>query len=214
VDDAIANIHNEGHVVAVGEPGVGVADGEGCGGADAGWVMNELYDPTYEGTFSGNLRDMTIRISDVGLNNDRDAGVPVGMRIYAEIDGVPLFPVGATAGGYDGRAFRVTPVRENLGATDKFEFTVTNIGTVEEITDDAGNVVDVQTGGAVQEDGDGTMEHTIKIILGLDAFPGEEPQTAGGTFWAWDTTEVPSGITFNPATHAPDTVQADLPELG
>jgi hypothetical protein len=30
----------------------------------------------------------------------------------------------------------------------------------------------------------------------------------------WDTTEVPSGITFNPATQAAATVAADLPNLG
>jgi hypothetical protein len=195
-------------------PAGSVADGEGCGGADAGWVMNEVYDPVFEGTFVGNLRDMTIRISDVGLNNDRDAGVPVGMRIYAEIDGVPLFPQGVVEGGYEGRAFTVTPTRENLGATDKFEFTVTNIGTVKEIVDGAGNVVDVQTAGAVREDGDGVEEHTIKLVLGLDAFPGNEPQTSGGTFWAWDTTEVPSGITFNPASPAAAKVKADLPDFG
>lgn len=102
-------------------PAGSVADGEGCGAADVGWVTNEVYDPVFEGTFVGNLRDMTIRISDVAFNNEREPGVPVGMRIYAEIDGVPLFPRGVTEGAYDGRAFTVTPVRENLGATDKFE---------------------------------------------------------------------------------------------
>jgi len=50
--------------------------------------------------------------------------------------------------------------------------------------------------------------------LGLDAFPAEEPQTTGGTFFVWDTTEVPSGITFNPAGLAAATVKADLPDLG
>lgn len=53
-------------------PAGSVTDGEGCGGADAGWVTNEVYDPVYEGTFTGNLRDMTIRIDDFVLNNDRD----------------------------------------------------------------------------------------------------------------------------------------------
>lgn len=195
-------------------PAGSVADGEGCGGGDAGWVINELYKPVYEGTFTGNLRDLTIRVHDFVLNNDRDPGVPVPMRIYAEIDGVSLFSRGAVEGGYEGKSFTVTPSRTNSGATDRFEFSVTNIGTMNEITDASGNVIDVETGGAVQEAGNGTIEHTIKIILGVDAFPGGEPQTAGGTFWVWDTSEVPSGITFNPTELAPETVKADLPDLG
>lgn len=194
-------------------PAGSVVDGEGCGGADAGWVTNEVYDPVFEGSFTGNLRDMTIRIDDLVLNNDRDAATPVQLRIYAEIDGFSLFPRGVTEGGYDGRVFTVTPSRVNMGATDHFEFSVTNIGTIKEIKDASGNVIDVQTGGAVQETGNGTMEHTIKIILGLASFPGEEPQTTGGTFWVWDTSEVPSGITFNPTQLAPNTVKADLPDL-
>ena len=195
-------------------PAGSVTTGEGCGGADAGWVTNPVYDPVFEGTFTGNLRDMTIRIHDFVLNSDRDPGVPVEMRIYAEIDGVPLFPTGATEGGFEGRAFSVTPTRTNSGLTDRFEFSVTNIGTVKEVKDAAGNVVDVRTGGAAQEDGKGTIERTITIMLGLDAFPGEEPQTTGGTVWVWDATEVPSGITFNPTDLAASTVKADLPDLG
>lgn len=191
-----------------------VTDGQGCGGADAGWVVNEVYDPVYQGTFVGNLRDMTIRVHDFLVNNDRDAGVPVPLRIYAEIDGVSLFTHGAIDGGYEGKAFTVTPTRTNSGLTDSFEFTVTNIGFAKDIKDAAGNVIDVQTGGAALEDGNGATEHTIKIIVGVDAFPGGEPQTTGGDFWTWDTTEVPSGITFNPSTPASATVKADLPDLG
>ena len=191
-----------------------VTDGNGCGAADSGWVSNEVYDAVFEGTFSGNLRDMTIRVYDFVLNNDRDDGVPVEMKIYAEVDGVPIFPGGTPDTGYAGRSFSVTPARGNSGATDQFEFSVTNIGFAKEIKDASGNVTDVETGGAALENDNGTMEHTIRILLGLDAFPGEEPQTTGGTFFVWDTTEVPSGITFNPAGLAAATVKADLPDLG
>jgi hypothetical protein len=191
-----------------------VQDGEGCTSADVGWTTNELYDPTFEGTFTGNLRDMTIKVYDLVANNDRDQGVPTNLRIYAEIDGISLFPHGSTEGGYDGRSFTVTPSRTNSGLTDMFEFSVTDIGSATEITDAAGNVIDVKTKGAALENGEGEIEHTIKILLGIDAFPGEEPQTTGGDLWAWDTTEVPSGITFNPTSLAVAKVKADTPDFG
>lgn len=191
-----------------------VTDGNGCGAADAGWVSNEAYDAVFEGTFSGNLRDMTIRLHDFVLNADRDNGIPAQVRIYAEIDGTPIFPGGTPDTGYTGRTVTVTPTRGNSGLTDLFEFSVTNIGFAKEIVDASGNVTDVQTGGAALEDGNGTREYTIRILVGLDAFPGEEPQTTGSTVWVWDTTEVPSGITFNPGSLASATVKADLPNLG
>lgn len=191
-----------------------VTDGNGCGALDPGWVSNEVYDAVFEGTFTGNLRDMTIRLHDFILNNDRDAGVAQQLKIYAEVDGIPIFPGGTPETGYAGRTVTVTPTRGNSGATDLFEFSVTNIGFAEEILDASGNVIDVETGGAALEDGNGTMEHTLRILLGINSFPGEEPQTTGNTIWVWDTTEVPSGITFNPSSLAPATVKADLPDFG
>jgi len=47
----------------------------------------------------------------------------------------------------------------------------------------------------VADPGDGTVKHTVTLQLQhtyIDASP------VGA--WVWDTTEVPSGIVFNPAT--------------
>jgi hypothetical protein len=44
------------------------------------------------------------------------------------------------------------------------------------------------------EDGDGTIERTVRVTI--DSY--NEQQSA----WVWDTTEVPSGITFNPGSLA------------
>jgi hypothetical protein len=44
------------------------------------------------------------------------------------------------------------------------------------------------------EDGDGTIERTVRVTI--DSY--NEQQSA----WVWDTTEVPSGITFNPESLA------------
>ena len=192
-----------------------VTDGEGCAAVDLGGASFGGLDAVFEGTFTGNLRDMTVRIYDFILNADRDPDAPVRVRVYAEIDSVAIFPGGTPEeGGYAGRAVTVTPSRTNSGVTDLFEFSITNIGYATEIPDGSGNVVDVETGGAALEDDNGTIEHTITLYLGLDGAFGEEPQTTGTDFFVWDTTEVPSGITFNPAGLAAATVEADLPDLG
>ena len=189
-----------------------VTDGNGCGGWDAGGASNEFGDPVFEGTFTGNIRNMTVRIYDFIVANTRQ-GTTQQLKVYAEIDGVPLFPRGATEGIYDGRTVTVTPSRGNSGATDLYEFTITNIGYANKVKDAGGNVIDVETGGAAQENGTGTMEHTIKLLIGLAGGIGGE-QPTGMDFFVWDMTEVPSGITFNPSTPAAATVAADLPNLG
>lgn len=191
-----------------------VTDGEGCGALDVGGISQEFYDAVFEGTFVGNLRDLTVRIYDFVLNADRDAGTPLKLRVYAEIDGKPIFPVGTPDTGYAGRPVTVVPSRTNADLTDLFEFSITNIGYANEIRDPAGNLIDVETGGAALEDGNGTMEHKIKLLLGLEEFAGSDPQTTGTEHWVWDTTEVPSGITFNPPGLAEATVAADLPQYG
>ncbi|MGH2712186.1 MAG: hypothetical protein ACRDH9_13425 [Actinomycetota bacterium] len=188
-----------------------VTDGNGCMGLDAGGASNEFGDPVFEGTFTGNLRDMTVRIYDFILPNTRQ-GASAQLKVYAEIDGDPLFPRGPTANIYEGRNVTVTPSRGNSGLTDEYEFTITNIGFANDIKDASGNVIGVETGGAALEDGNGTMEHTIKLLVGLATGIGADPPT-GIDFFVWDTTEVPSGITFNPASPAPATVAADLPDF-
>lgn len=192
-------------------PSQSVTDGGGCGALDAGWVTNDLYDAAFIGNFTGNLREMTVSIHEFLLGNTRTSTTQK-MRVYAEIDGVPLFPKGTTEGAYTGRGFTVTPVVDNGGATHFVEFSITNIGYATDIFDAEGKLIDVETGGAALEDGNGTGEHTIKMFLGMEGFPGEDPPL-GGDMWVWDTTEVPSGIVFNPQQLSGDTVAADLPNF-
>jgi hypothetical protein len=193
-------------------PADSVTAGAGCGGADFGWIINELADVVYQGTFTGNLRDMTVQIDEFIVNQLRTTTTPT-LRVYAEIDGMPIFPKGITEGAYDGRTLTVTPTRVNSGATDRYVFSITNLGYAIDIFDEEGKLIDVETGGMALEDGNGTELHTLKLMVGMDTFPGEDPPT-GSTFWVWDTTEVPSGITFNPTGLASAQVAADLPTFG
>lgn len=180
-------------------PTASVQEGAGCGSADSGDVNNPVYSPNFRGYFEGNLRDLTIRAHHLLLSNTR-AGEPLEIEVQVEVDGVALFPD-------DGGKIVVTPEPSETGASEVFEFSVTNIGTVEEVTDADGTVVDVVTGGVAYEDGDGAEEHEIVVRFGLSVYG-----TVGA--WVWDTTEVASGMTFNPAELAPAQAKATLPDFG
>ena len=67
----------------------------------------------------------------------------------------------------------VTP--ENSGVTISAPFTVTGLGYGAEV-------------------GDGTRRRTFKLTI--------SSPVRSSMAWVWDTTEVPAGITFNPASHA------------
>jgi hypothetical protein len=189
-----------------------VTTGAGCGGADVGWVTNEVYDVVFMGTFTGNLRDMTVQLDEFIVNQMREDVTGVVLRVYGEIDGEPIFPGGTPETGYTGRTLTVTPTRVNSGATDRYVFSITNLGYAIDIFDEEGNLIDVETGGMALEDGNGVNEHYLRLLVGIDSFPGEDPPT-GTTAWVWDTTEVPSGLTFNPPTLAAASVAADLPDF-
>ncbi|HYH27367.1 MAG TPA: hypothetical protein VEA19_01160 [Actinomycetota bacterium] len=190
-------------------PSQSVVDGAGCGSLEAGGISNEIYDAVFAGTFKGNLRNLTVRIHQFLTNQTRQTASQT-LRVYAEVDGMPVFPSGTPEAGYTGRLVTVTPTRVNSGATDLFEFTITNLGYAIDVLDEEGKVVDVQTGGMALEDGDGVEEHSLRLLLGGEDFMAFSGRP-GWDAWVWDTTEVPSGITFNPAQLAPAQVPADLP---
>lgn len=188
-------------------PAGSVQAGEGCGAADWGGTSNSVYDPIFRGTFTGNLQSMTVRLHEFVVGNAGPATQT--LRLTGDIDGIPIFPAGAQPG--DGRTVTVSPEVKNDGATRVYEFTITNLGFVEEVSDPEGNV-SYRTGGAATESGDGTRERTITLTVGLHGTAlGQDPTGHQASVFVWDTTEVPSGITFNPAEPAVAVVQADLP---
>ena len=183
-------------------PSQSVQAGAGCGALEPGAYRNnsaapdQSYDPVFRGTFVGNLRSMTISVHNLLLSRARTEGTfPVRVRLL--IDGEELLTNA-------GRSVSVTPVLSSTGASELFEFSITNLGFANEVVDANGNVVDVKTGGHAKENGDGTTERTILVVI--DSLVANQASA-----WVWDTTEVPSGITFNPPTLAAAKVAADLP---
>jgi hypothetical protein len=183
-------------------------DGAGCGGLEYGGYSNRAYDVAFQGSFTGNVRDVTVEIHQALLGKVRSATTE-SLRIFAWIDGLPLFPDGTQP--EDGGTVVVTPITSPDGETEKFVFTITNIGVVKEIKDSQGEVVDVLTDGAALEDGQGNIEHDFLIYVGThgDGMNTDVKTKLGA--WAWDAIEVPSGITFNPSGPSAAKLKADMP---
>lgn len=190
-------------------PSGSMDDGAGCGGVEYGGFSNRAYDVEFRGSFIGNLRDVTVEIHQLLLGRARSATTEA-LRIFAWIDGIPLFPEGTQPD--DGKTVVVTPVPSADGNTEKFVFSIRNIGFADEVRDSQGKVVDVKTGGAALEDGDGEIVHDFLILIGTHGnVQDTDVKTKLGS-WVWDTTETPSGITFNPSTLAAAKMAADLPD--
>ena len=200
----------QGHVTGwdTTPPSGSVQGGAGCGGLEYGGFTNAAYDVAFGGTFTGNVRDLTVEIHQLLLGNIRTATTET-LRLQAWIDDKPLFPVGTQP--TSGRTVTVTPVRSSTGASERFVFSITNIGYARDVTDPQGNVIGVDRGGAALEHGDGSEEHTFLIYVGTHGNTQDADVKTKLGAWAWDTTEVPSGITFNPGTLAAAKVAADLP---
>lgn len=160
--------------------------GNGCGAADPavqGAGLATLYDAVFSGTYTGNIRDMTLELHNLVLSRARQAAT-FQVRVRMLIDGEPALPETA------GRVVTVTPILSSTGATELFQISIPKLGCSRDIFDADGKLVDVKTDGLVTENGDGISEHSIQIAIDSPA-----PQASA---WVWDATEIASGITFNP----------------
>ena len=194
VNNAAADDHPTGWNTTA--PTQSVQQGAGCGAIDLGAVRNTgQVDAVFAGTFTGNLRDLTLRVHNLVLGRARTTPTFTVKVSELHIDGSLVV---------DNQTANVTPVLSSTGASELVEVSVTGIGSATEVKDANGNVIDVQTTGLATEDGDGTTAHEILIYLDTDP---NQSQSA----WVWDTTEVPSGIVFNPPTLAAAQIAATPP---
>ena len=169
-------------------PAGSVTDGEGCTTADVNGiavVVEPQENPTdgvWRGTFTGNLNTLTVHahcMFCVGTSRADGAGT-LGVRL--NIDGEPITGDGT-------QSHDVQAVEDNSGVTQLYEFSVTDINFVEPNIDTNGD--------GIGDNPFGTQQHTITLTLdGYDA--------GANTFgqWVYDTSEVDSGITFNPTALA------------
>lgn len=168
-------------------PTQSVQSGAGCGWADPSATRSpqagdSVHDGAWSGTYTGNLSALTVKLHSISVGPGR-SGAAQKFNATLFVDGVSMFGYAA-----DGRAERaaitLTPVVSSTQASSLYEFSITDLPFV-------------------LEEGDGTTPH--EVILNVAA--SSEPVMA----WVYDTTEVPSGMNFNPATLAAVKVAAIPP---
>lgn len=182
-------------------PAGSVQGGNGCGQLDPSSLRNTQpsggsTDAAYGGTYTGNLENMTVEMHLLGHSPGNAPTDTMTVTPWLVIDG-EAFLADTTM------LTNVPMVSENSGATRKIEFTITNLGKVTEIKDSEGNVTGLNLSGLAKESAN--MEHEIQLNVRVRGVGAEN------ALWVWDTTEVPSGITFNDTTPSQTKVQATPP---
>jgi hypothetical protein len=171
-----------------------VTGGAGCGTADPAFLIDgtaERPSPTnldgvWSGTFTGNLRSITVEAHAIYTRAARSGAVPFGVAPVVFVDGKRMVVEGTPA------VVRVTPVPSSTRASEKITFTLTGLNLVDDLDKDG------------QADaGKGTTKRTITVQL-----RNQFVDANGAVAWVFDTIKVPAGLTFNPA--APEAVSAKL----
>lgn len=185
-------------------PSQSASAGAGCVATDpnlvaaAGTGQENIYDAVFSGFYTGNLRDLTVKLNSLVASQVNASGT-LSLRVRLAIDGEQLFTLTT-----DAKTVSVTPIPGSNAAIQKVEFSIKNLGFAKYINDADGNLAEVETGGLGKEDGEGTMEH--QVVISVDTTATEQG------LWAMGASEVPSGITFNPATLASAKITSPLPQ--
>jgi hypothetical protein len=156
-------------------PTQSVTAGAGCGSLDNGlWGNNQVsvQDSHFGGSFAGNIDKMTVEAHNIYLGPGRQSSsFSVNVRLL--IDGEPML-------GASGKNVTVTPVRSSTGASEMIKFSIIGLNLMDEPNDIEHEVLLTLAGGA--------------FVANAQLFPVHDSQS----LWVYDTTEVPSGIVFNP----------------
>ena len=154
-------------------PTASVTTGAGCGTVDTPLMQaapRNIYDATWQGYFTGNLDTLNVELHNIYVGPGRATGdLTTTVRLF--VDGEPLFEE-------LGKEVTLKAVRSTTGLSEMVKFSFTNLGYVSPADNTEHDIALVLHGGATQNRGPTVTD------------------TASG--WVWDTTEVPSGMTFNP----------------
>jgi hypothetical protein len=177
-DTKVANVNYADSDILPGwdtnAPTQSVQDGAGCGWADpsatrSSQAGNSYHDGAWRGEFVGNLESLNVQLHSISAGPGRRDG-PQTFNVTLEVNGRSVF--GLAEDGRAARAqVRLTPVVSDTQLSSLYEFAITDLPFV-------------------TEDGDGSRKH--RIVLNVAA--ASEPLMA----WVYDTTEVDSGMVFNP----------------
>ena len=193
--EGATKVHNTVSDASIGwnttAPTQSVTQGAGCGTHDNPLHGNNqvsVQDSHFEGTYTANLDTLTVELHNIYAGKARATG-PLTFNVRLTVDGVARL-------GAAGTDVTVQPVRSSTGASEMVRFSVTDLGLLDEPNDMEHAVLMTVSGGAVAAD--------------AVVFPVRDTMNA----WVYDTTEVPSGITFAPKTLEAVKVKAEaLPPI-
>lgn len=166
-------------------PDKSVQAGAGCGTADPSFLANTtedggFADATWQGTFTGNLKAITVEAHNIYLGATRATGsFTAQARLWVDGQEVAL-PARLTT----------TTTPSSSRASEKITFSITGLNFIDRNLD------------GTPADGNGTTERRITLQLRGIFLDGEAVSA-----WVWGTTEVPAGVTFNPGTLAATQIQ-------
>ena len=124
-------------------PSQSATAGAGCGAIDVGAVRaTGQVDAIFKGTFTGNLRDLTVNLHSLLLSRARTSANMTVKVQWLEIDGAAVI---------ENTPLEVTPVVSSTGASELVSFSITGLG--------AANAT---------EDGDGTTVREIMLMIDTD----------------------------------------------
>jgi hypothetical protein len=162
------------------KPTASYTTGAGCGHLDTMFSgtanHNTLYDFAVSGTFTGNIKNITLRYHhlDVGLSRALNSS---GLGLYLVIDGEEI----VTRPGATAPTVRVPVSDSNGGASRFMELTIRNIG--------------------LDSEADHAEEHQIELTV--EAY---HPDLDTAKVWLYDAAEFDTGLVINDATMAPTKV--------
>jgi hypothetical protein len=162
-------------------PAASVTSGAGCGTADPGVVgagaeSQNLHDAAWQGTFTGNIQAITVEAHTIYVGSARGGVTNFGLAPKLFVDGSEV--------SLSAAFLTMRPVPSATAASEKVLFSISGL-----------NIVDDADGDGIADPGPGTTEHTVTLQLAGYYFNSTLLNA-----WVYDTTEVPAGITFNPAT--------------
>lgn len=177
--------------------------GGGCGALDPGALRGgfpqaePIYDAVFRGTFTGNIRNLTIEAHNLLLSRARSQET-FTIRLQIFVDGERIMPTSGPSLGIP-----VTPELSSSGLSEKFLISVPDLGCTRDVFDEEGNLIDVVTGGLMRDHGDGQTVREVEVHL-------DSHFTDRASAWVWDATEIPTGITFNPLALAGATARPSV----
>lgn len=166
-------------------------DGNMYGESLGGEALDSPYESVFCGTFTGDIRDLTVTLHDLMAGQARPEEVDsVPLIVGLTLDGKSVLP----AASPEKPSLWVTSVSDGSDLVETLEFSIAGLGSM---TD---SMTEPHARG-------GAGRRTLRLTVSV---PIVDPSWFPSAMFAWNAVEAPSGVLFNPDSLAGDRVQAIL----